>query len=118
MTSVFAAILTDNWPVMLDAHGVAATLTDAAGDTYSVTGVLTPRSDNVDLTVTWEEQATQAEFVCVNPSGFEFAPGECTVTVDTVEYTMMSEGVSNGSIHVYTCARTTLNEISHRGRRF
>lgn len=103
---------------MLDCFGVAATLTDSGGVDYSVTGILTPRDQSSAMDAAWEETSMQAEFVCVPPVGFVLSPRDCTLTANTVEYTILSESVSNGATHTYQCERVEVNSVGGPGRRY
>ena len=118
MTTLYASLYQSQWPQMLAAFGVSATLTDSGGVGYSVTGILTPRSQESALDVTWEETAKQVEFVCLKPTGFVLAPRECTLTVDTVEYTILSEGLSDGATVRYMCERKEIDAVGLRHRRY
>lgn len=116
--TLYATLYETQWTIMLDVFGVAATLTDSGGEEYSVTGVLTPRNEAQAMDASWEEISKQAEFTCVPPDDFVFAPRECSLLADGVTYTLLSESVSNGATHLYLCERTELTNVIHRGRRY
>ena len=117
MTTPFALIAAQQWPVTLDTFGVTGTLTDSAGTEYACTGVFTPRIDSDALDTSWQERVTQVEFFCVLPTGFVVTPGECYATVDSVTYTIMDAGIIDGNNTKLLLERSELEAVEHRGRR-
>jgi hypothetical protein len=115
--TVFSDLVSLQWPVILDSLGITGTLTDATGVDYPISGVFTPRMGRAMLDDTWQEQAKQAEFYAVLPTGFVFVSGECTATIGGVEYTIMETGISDGNNTRLLLDRRDLSAVSLRGRR-
>ena len=115
--TVFSDLVSLQWPVVLDNTGTTGTLTDATGTDYAVSGVFTPRMGRATLDDTWQDQARQAEFSAVLPTGFVMAYGECTATIDGIEYTVMETGIGDGNSTPLLLERRDLSAVSLRGRR-
>jgi hypothetical protein len=116
MPTPFSELFAAQWPLMLDTHGQVVTLVDADGVTYTVTGVVNPRSDDTAIDVTWEQRARQSELFVSLPVGYVSQPGDCTATVGGVEYVIMDYVASTAGITKLLIEREELESVAHRGR--
>jgi hypothetical protein len=115
--TAFSDMFATNWACMQTMHGVTATLVDDDGTTSTVTGVLNPRKDETALDATWQERATQSEFHCILPVGYDKRPGECTASISGVVYTVLDYVDSTAGLTKLMLERTTLDSVDLRGRR-
>lgn len=115
--TAFSDMFAANWACIQSMHGVTATLVDDDGTSFTVTGVLNPRKDETALDATWQERATQSEFHCILPVGYDKRPGECTASISGVVYTVLDYVDSTAGLTKLMLERIDVTEISHRGRR-
>ena len=117
MLSEFARQIATNWPVMEAAFGDTATYTDGDGSTAPVTVIPNLRTQGIELDVTWEVAAGQAEIAIVAASApATYEAGIDTITVNSVVWTVLSRVAGAGAVYVYLCENYELMGVQHRGR--
>jgi hypothetical protein len=118
MTTLFAALVETQWPIMLAAHGESVTYTDADDDDVSVNAIITPRVEKNELDVTWDVQARQVEILIAadDLEGITFTPRVDTITARGVDYTITERVDHDGVIYRFLCERADLVNVQHRGR--
>ncbi|HQN47183.1 MAG TPA: hypothetical protein PK034_09015 [Rugosibacter sp.] len=115
--SDFAALIAANWPVMEAAFGDAATYTEGDGTATTVTVIPDLRTNGIELDVTWEVAAGQAEIaIAATSAPEEYEAGIDTITVNGVVWTVLARTAGPGAVYVYLCENRELMGVQHRGR--
>ena len=115
--SDFATLIASNWPVMEAAFGDTATYTDGDGATTTVTVIPNLRTQGIELDVTWEVAAGQAEIaIAATSAPATYEAGVDTITVNGVVWAVLARIAGPGAVYVYLCENSDLMSVRHRGR--
>ena len=118
MSSEFATQIASNWPVMEAAFGTTATYTESDSTTTTVTVIPNLRTQGIELDVTWEVAAGQAEIAIAAASApSSYSEGVDTITINGVVWTVLERIDGPGAVYIYLCDKRELYGVHHRGRR-
>jgi len=117
MTTEFSRQIATNWPVMEAAFGDSGVYTDGDGTTTAVTVIPNLRTQGIELDVTWEVAAGQAEIaIAATSAPATYEAGIDTITVNSVVWAVLERVDGPGAVYVYLCDKRDLRSVSHRGR--
>ena len=117
MSSEFARQIATNWPIMEAAFGDTATYTEGDGTETSVTVIPNLRTQGIELDVTWEVAAGQAEIAIAAASApATYEAGVDTITLNGAVWAVLERVAGAGAVYVYLCEKRELQAVNHRGR--
>ena len=117
MSTEFARQIATNWPIMEAAFGDTATYTESDGTETTVTVIPNLRNQGIELDVTWEVAAGQAEIAIAAASApATYEAGMDTITHNGAVWAVLARTEGSGAVYVYLCEKQTLQAVNHRGR--